>query len=387
MIINANKLIHSMFKVTFFCAFLLSDLYYSGVGRIFDYLTVILLVLLLRGVPMRLISYILMIRTFPLFLFSIGGIIIGLYSGFIPISIGLIIGILIILPISQILVISYDRALLENTIYLVLMISIVLFLFQFLMFYITGTYIDFSSIFGSISSRGNNESLAYFRAHGIFQEPNMYCSATFCLLALCKFFTTRRRNLENLACITMIISLSLWGILGGIILLIALNQAFRSFLFILILSFVFLVSMYFFSINFNELADTSVTVNRLMNLQEDPSYVGRVSSLQNIKSNSELIFGSGVSSSDFQERYGANAISFLLSSFGLFFVMLMLIYTFWVTKFSIWSLVVLTYLFVTFPLFSYAYFWIWFGLLIGLARGRTQNLRPLKKFYRINHKY
>ena len=381
MIINANKLTLLVFKFTFICAFLLSDLYYSGVGRIFDYLSVILLILLLHRVPTKLISHILIVRILPLFLMGIGGIILGLYSGDILISIGLIVGILIILPISQILVICYGRAFLENTIYLIMMISIVFYLFQFFMFYITETYIDYSSFFGSISSRGNNESLGYFRPHGIFQEPNQYCLAMFCLLALCKFFTTRRRNLENLACITMIISLSLWGILGGVIILLALNLPYKSFLLIISFSYVILILTYFFPINIDDLVDRSVTVNRLMNLQEDPSYIGRVSPLQNIETNSELIFGYGVSSLNFQDRYGANAISFLLSSFGIFFVMLMIIYTFWVTKFSIWSLVVLSYLFVSFPLFSYAFFWIWFGLLIELSRERAKlkNSSPLTK--------
>ena len=97
--INAKKPVHLVFKATFFCAFLLSDFYYSGAGRIFDYLTVLLLILLLHGVSLSLLSNILILRALPLLIFSSIGIVIGLFSGSIAISMGLIIGILIILPI------------------------------------------------------------------------------------------------------------------------------------------------------------------------------------------------------------------------------------------------------------------------------------------------
>ena len=55
----------------------------------------------------------------------------------------------------------------------------IIFLIQLLSFKVLNFYIDFTTILGSIPSRNYIEETDFFRASGLFQEPNSYCVFAF----------------------------------------------------------------------------------------------------------------------------------------------------------------------------------------------------------------
>lgn len=349
-------------------SFLMSDFYYVGLGRPFDYISIVLLIFLLNRISFRFLMNSFFIIAVPLFAITIFGLAVGLFSNNVVLSIGIITGILVVYTVSYSLARVEKIEVIEDTVYIILSISMSLLFYQFFYFYLFDGYIDYSGYFGSIDSRGYHTSLEFFRPHGIFQEPNGYCTAMFSLLALCRFFKNRRKIIENIACLTMIMSLSLWGIVGAVLLLLVLNSSLVSkYAVVILMSF----CIFFLSIDFLDLidaADTSITMDRFINFQEDASIEGRLGGLRNIGWNFNFLFGYGIDEVGFQNRYGANGFSFLLSSFGLISSLLILVYFIWVTKYSIYPLLFISFLLITFPLFSYVYFWIWLGILVAICR-------------------
>ena len=364
------------FFAIFILSFLMSDYYYAGLGRPFDYVAIVLLIFLLNGISFKLLINSFFLRAVPLFALAMLGLAVGFLSNNILLSFGITIGILVIYTISYSLARVENIVVIEDTVYTILSISMALLFYQFFYFYLFGGYIDYSGYFGSINSRGYNTSLEFFRPHGIFQEPNGYCTAMFSLLALCKFFQNRRKIIENLACLTMVISLSLWGIVGAILLLLVLNfSSVSKQVAVIFMLFCITLLLIDFS-DLEELAETSITMDRIINFQDDASIEGRLGGLRNIDWGFNFLFGYGIDEVGFQDRYGANGFSFLLTSFGLVGSLLILFYFIWITKFSIYSLIFISYLLLTFPLFSYVYFWIWLGILVAICRNNLALDKP-----------
>ena len=174
----------------------------------------------------------------------------------------------------------------------------------------------------------------------------------------------------------MVISLSLWGIVGAILLLLVLNfSSVSKQVAVIFMLFCITLLLIDFS-DLEELAETSITMDRIINFQDDASIEGRLGGLRNIDWGFNFLFGYGIDEVGFQDRYGANGFSFLLTSFGLVGSLLILFYFIWITKFSIYSLIFISYLLLTFPLFSYVYFWIWLGILVAICRNNLALDKP-----------
>jgi hypothetical protein len=241
-------------------------------------------------------------------------------------------------------------------------------------YYILGTYLDYSSYFGSIESRGVNENLAYFRPHGIFQEPNGYCTAMFCLLALTNYFIVRRKSIEYIGLLSMFLSLSLWGIVAAILLLICLNVRFSFKQFVMLSTFLAIFVYAFSSIDWVLLADNSITLTRILNVGDDASFDQRSGGMSILATGLDISFlwGFGVNTDSFQEVYGANGLSFLVYSFGAIGTCFLFITISVMLRFSLLPLLFLAMLLTTYPPFSYMYFWLWLGMLIVIASHRSK---------------
>lgn len=354
--------------------FLLSDFYYSGIGRPFDYVSLIILAIFVLTTSIKRYLRVLLQHSFIFVTVSLLGLIAGIYNGYYLASFAIFIGIAFVFPASYILI-QNNRLAFERAIYFAIKISLILFFIQLFFYHLAGYYIDFTGALNSISSRGLNESLAYFRPHGIFQEPNGYCTATFSLLSLCLFFSERRKSIENIACLSLFLSLSLWGIAAALLFLVmsnfSLNRKGLGFL-LLFIGFIFII---FYIFNLNLILADSITFNRILNIGDDASFEQRIGGDKIFNTDIEFnfLFGYGVNTDDFQSTYGANGVSFLVYSFGLVGLSLLFFLLSRALNFSVKAILANALILATYPIFSYMYFWCMFGALVFMCKNKTYN--------------
>lgn len=356
------------------CIFLLSDMYYQGVGRLFDYVSIVILLLCAYTLGISEVGKSVVAYGLPLFTMSLVGITIGFFNGNALASFAILTGVLLVLPITVSLIRQGQRHYFESAVYLTIWGSIFFFYVQLVTYYSFGAYLDFSSFFGSIESRGVNVGLNYFRPHGIFQEPNGYCTSMFCLLTLTKYFLVRRKALEYMGILTLFLSLSLWGMLAGASLLVFLYFRFSSKTLINLSMLSVIIFYAFASLDWSDLTSNSVTLNRILNLEDDSSFSQRSGDMNILAAelDNTFLWGSGVNTNLFQGMYGANGLSFLVYSFGIVGTVLLLVTLLIMLRFSLVPLLFLAVLLTTYPPFSYMYFWLWLGLLIMTGRRGLQ---------------
>ena len=362
-----------LFLTFILSTFLASDIYYFGFGRPFDYLSIsILLVTWIFFGKLINKSKFIFYSTSSLLL-SMPWVIFGYINDHFLGSSAFLLGIAFILPtIASIDSVEVSSAL-ENCIKFTISISIILLIIQMFFYYFNGSFIDFMGAVGSIESRGLNVGLNYFRPSGIFQEPNAYCTVMFTLLYLCLFINNRNYLIEILGILSLIITQSLWGFGAALLLLFLLYNIkvlFKSFLLILIFIFLFYFTLHD---QLNSIIESSVTIERILNIEDDPSRAARYGSINNINLDEFLFFGHGIDTQNFQS-IAANGYGFLLYSFGLIGMILMAFYFIYLTKSNINILLAISFVLTTFPPFSYVYFWVWIGMILFLSR--VNNRRP-----------
>lgn len=244
-------------------------------------------------------------------------------------------------------------------------VIITAFLFiQVMVYYCFDHFIDFSEIIGSLTTRGMNTNIDYMRPSGLFQEPNSYVAVLAGLL-----FIGSRLNCSRLlfysACLSIFLAQSIWGF-GVLVFLILHRER------MLIFQNFFLACLIFMTIGGGLLLFLSLSgyfdgimVRRLLNIGNDPSVRARLGFLigEATVPVSFLFYGNGIDTLGFQ-KFGASGFSFLLYSFGgiLSFVFTLMLFNY---RLDVWLLGLFLCYLVTFPLFSYMYFWIYFGFLAG----------------------
>ena len=344
--------------ISLFCVFIFSDYYRAGVGRPFDYVAVSVMALYLasvRSVPSNALgaSLSLALLLLPWIVFS------AVNDNLLPVAAWLC-GILVVLPASATLVRNHpdfvDRAL-----YFGLLASLVFFSIQFAAYYATGTYIDFQSLVGSIQSRGLNQELGYFRPSGAFQEPNAYCTVVFCIISARKLGLGTHDWTHAAGLISMALSQSLWGLAGALVLLFVIYQLKTALIIALGLALSVIALLYFYNQELTEYADLAVTIQRVADFENDSSRQGRIGSLESYLGYSNLLFGQGLTSDRFQQL-GANAYAFLTYSFGTLGCLALATLATVFLPMSWRRLLVAGLLFVTFPQFSYMFFWSWLAI-------------------------
>lgn len=339
------------------------DLYYSPFGRIFDYVA-FLLVFIFIAKKELLSNYKILLYLIAPFSFGI------LFFNDIKSVIGILFGI----SFGYIFYIYYQK---NQSIIPFVWVSIfmsIIFLIQLFTFKFFGFYIDFTTILGSLSSRNYIEETDFFRASGLFQEPNSYCVFAF-MMSTILLYTKYEHKYKNIALVllisTMIISNSLWGMLLGIG-LIGLFILRKEYKYILTVTLVLIVTQSIWLENRTKYRITNVFIESTV--QE--RYVGsKFTEIDNeqinnllVKENDSIILkiknfvlGYGSSSYGFQVKYGANGISYLLFNFGLFGLILFLYYVYYLddTKYK-QKLIITLFLLTSYPYFTYAIFWVWF---------------------------
>ena len=155
------------------------------------------------------------------------------------------------------------------------------------------------------------------RPAGLFLEPAHYCLIMFSLLCLFRIIGGQSARLEGSALISMLLSISLWG-WGAAVFYILL---FRPRIALAIFPFVLGLGSYAaIAINASDFNKNIITFNilrRILDPTNDGSTQSRYSAYFSLDPNAPTLwFGRGITAS--YEAYGANGLSYLLSTGGLF---------------------------------------------------------------------
>lgn len=377
------KLASALNFISMLFMFLMSDIYYPGVGRAFDYMAVILLIYALFYLVSRQLNKI------DYFYFLIGYLILGPWiffgiffnNGFLAVS-AISIGFLIVMPISRAMIYSLPRSSIEVQIKTIILVSSLILLIQSLAYYVGGYFLDFARFFGSIESRSLNEGLDYFRPAGIFQEPNMYCTIMFCLLSACSHFQQRNFRIEFIGIVGVLFTQSLWGI-GAAVVLVYLLYGVKPLMWLLILfGAIGGLVVAFSGLTVQDIADVSITVNRIINIDNDPSRQARFGSFNNLELDAFFLFGHGVDTENFQ-AIAANGFAFIIYSFGLIGMLVFSLILSAIVRVGNRTLIAVCFLLTTFPLFSYMFFWCWLAIMMALKYQDTSRLHSGKNLINV----
>ena len=339
------------------------DLYYPPFGRVLDYLS---LFLILFYIVKKEFFY-----NYKIFLYLIAPFSFGiLFFNDIKSVIGILFGI----TFGCVFYIYYKERESITPFLLVSIIMVLFFFIQLFTFKFFNFYIDFTSILQTIPSRNYIESIDYFRASGLFQEPNSYCVFAFMMVTIL-LYTNMQHRLKDLTIIllisTLMISNSLWGMVlsVGLIGLLLLRKKYKYVLSIVIILF---VTQSIWLENRTEYRIKNVFIESTVQERYVGSKFTVINNEQLKKTFDEerhsvifkiknFILGYGSSSYGFQVKYGANGISYLLFNFGLFGLVIFLYYVYYLdnTKYK-QKLIITLFLLTSYPYFTYALFWVWF---------------------------
>lgn len=359
-----------------FVLFTLSDYYVPSLGgRILDYVGIAILVVVLVMRPRRtiiLISHRMSPAYFTWIAYSAPLLALGAISGEYLAAGAFLVGATLIYVYYRSS--SYDFAVLRKQLDVIIGVYIAFFWIQYATFYVFGHVIDLHSPVGAIHPRIFNEDLGFFRAAGLFQEPNSLCLTLFLLGVLrAAMWEGRQAYILGLIALTMVASESLWGF-GAAVLLLGMSITGRPLKLYpetwavigVVLTGAVVVALVIPG-SYGELF-SDVTVGRILNIGQDPSAYARYRIPDPWWTGIDTLLGGGISTNDFQARFGANGISFYLYSFGIlgFFFFL-----FWIFQQAGQKrrLIVVSVLFAmtSYPLFTYAIWWAWLGALMAIA--------------------
>lgn len=275
---------------------------------------------------------------------------------------------------------SQDR--LHKQIGYLILFNLLFFFFQYAAYKLLGVVVDYHSYFGSLNPRTFNENLIFFRAAGLFQEPNSFSLTLFMLNVLRIIFSDKKVDLLFvLSLIALFLSESLWGIgaVPVLVFLVVNSAVLRLVLFVGLgaMAWLMLFSLEKWADVFDVVLEP-VTVRRLNELASDPSVDSRYGGSFQFGFDFHSLFGSGLSTVDFQSFAGANAIGFYLYSFGLLGFIFFLAWLVFDSKRNWFPIgVALLFAMTSYPLFTYAFWWAWLGILIGSSNMGKVHSQPV----------
>lgn len=277
---------------------------------------------------------------------------------------------------------SYSLDKLHNQIGWLIFIELLFFFFQYVAFTLFGSVVDYHSYFGALNSRIFNEETGYFRAAGLFQEPNSFCLMLFMLNILHIFSRNGKSDMLLFSSlVAMFLSESLWGF-GAILILLmvraglfSLNGVWLPLLLSVtgLASFVLVVFMSSPSL-FATIVNP-ITVARIFDIGNDPSFKARFVGDTDVVLDGHLLVGNGLSTEFFQSFLGANAISFYIYSFGILGLLLFLGWIMATTKKGRLEIaVIILFAMTSYPLFTYVFWWAWLSILIQSRKIRYESV-------------
>lgn len=226
-----------------------------------------------------------------------------------------------------------------------------------------------------------------FRPPGLFMEPNTYSIATAMLVLLRREVMFKPFDALSYAAIgSMFVSMSLWGGIVGLALILY-DLFSRNIGLALVFILVLITGSALFAFNFGgesspdnpfrvtliqrvETLVSGVTSRAEADTDIESSFRDRYSALAKLVDQDDfdyrMFIGNGVSTRDFQEYGGANALSFLGYSFGLVGIALVVLAIAALAKGGMGKPLAVLISISSYPLFTYFFWWAWLGLLMSV---------------------
>lgn len=286
----------------------------------------------------------------------------------------------------------------------VVYLNVAALLVQYFAYYLFHTVLDPQRLFGVVSRIFYGNEL---RPAGLFQEPNSFCLNLF-VVATLALFAKRDRVLALVAAGAMLLSQSLWGIVGAFV-LVALNEwnasetlAKKARVTLVLWAAIFVGFNAYLWLGKPAKRQMPVLYTRVFHLGTDASARDRYGAIidrtphfhargRSARSSSRKTRqrwlavvgwqnGHGLSTAVFLGSVAANGLSFMWYCFGLAGLVLM-IGTFGLTlsgvtlRAKLYTIASVVFIFTTYPLVTYAIFWIWLPGLLMLARQHSEESR------------
>lgn len=353
-------------NVLIFALVSLFDLYYAPFGRVFDYVAVIILSLYLLKKPRIIISNFKLFIVISLpFLFGV------IFFHDVKSTLGIMFG----LSFCYLFFLYLKEGVDLKHFYLIPFLMCLLFFLQLFSFKFYHSYIDMTGLLNSIPSRNYIPATDFFRASGLYQEPNSFCMFSFMMATILLYGNINSKYdyaTISLLSIAMMVSNSLWGMVlsVGIISVLCLRRKFKYVLSIgIILSLthnIWLEDRTIYRIK--HLTNESTVQERWIGASARPLNISQeLSKIFDEESNNttlkmrNFLFGYGIYNIGFQVKYGANGLSYLVFNFGFIGFIIMFFYIFYLDETSFKQKTIATFLlFTSYPYFTYAVFWVWF---------------------------
>ena len=221
-------------------------------------------------------------------------------------AIGIILSLSIFLFFYKVVI---DEQYIFRSMNILLVINIAFLLFQYLIFVTSGQVFNPFEFLGiDVRLTGGN----VFRPAGLFREPASFALMIFSFIVL-KLRVRPKLDLISWTGIGAIfLSLSLWGALASVLLIVFLYWR-SAVLHVLMGLSAFLVVIFWDVIV--RLSESVFLLNRLLNIQEDGSAVERYGIGDNILRDPVFWFGHGPSTDNYQ-YFGGNGLGYMLATWG-----------------------------------------------------------------------
>ena len=272
---------------------------------------------------------------------------------------------------------------------------------QFAVYKLFGILLDPQNLFGVHSRVFYDGEL---RPAGLFQEPNS-CALNIFIVATVALLPKRDRVLAMVAAGSILMTVSLWGIVAAFV-LVALSEwnadvsfAIKIGMTLALWAALFVAFNGYLWIGKAPKAQMPALYARVLNISKDTSATDRYGAIIGKTPNSRIgktpnsraaepsperssrrfvwWLGNGLSTSAFIDTISANGLSFLWFCFGPAGLLLLAAAFGWALagltlqdKLYVVAAVALT--FTTYPLMTYAIFWLWLPVLFMLARQRSE---------------
>jgi hypothetical protein len=273
-------------------------------------------------------------------------------------SIGMLLGVLVLAVVRCLTV---DETVIDRSINWVAWIHLFAFAFQLTFFYTIKEGLNYHAVVG-LQPRLYS---SVYRPAGLFLEPSIYC-----FFAASIFLLRRQREqafqlLDTFLLVSMILSLSLWGISVSLLLLFIFRT--RTFVFASIgtvIAALFAVN----AIGFSSYPLYRFFAGRIIDLASDPSaqgrYGGTIEWVFSLLSNPTVLFGDGIN--NFFEENGSNGWAFILNSMGLIGTLFLFVLFALLAHPRRWILFGFAFaiLLTAAPLWKTLYFWCWIALMV-----------------------
>jgi hypothetical protein len=354
--------------------------FYIGEIRLFDFAAVLSVVLVvasmaIMGFGAPKLERRSLIASCLIFALVFAYIAIGIYShpDNLKPAVGILLGV-VVFTFSRSLVI--DEKAIDRAVCCVAWLHLSAFFFQLVVFYISKQIINFHAVVGLTPRLLSS----VFRPAGLFLEPAIYCFFAGSIFMLRRQRAQCFRYVDGLLLLSMVISLSLWGISVALLLIAMFRTRFSLFLGA---GAGFIAT---FALDMQDLSSSPIYrffESRLFDLGSDSSargrYGGTLDWIVSLLANPTVLFGNGIN--NFFEVHGSNGWAFVLNSFGLLGTFVLLGVFALMTRPRQWLLffVGISVLLTAAPLWKTFYFWVWIALMLRPPNVAANSILDLRK--------